>query len=224
MDRRELLEALAGRIAQIQRAHPVRVAIDGIDAAGKSMLADELAPDLRARGRPVIRASLDGFHRPRAERYRGGADSPEGYFLDSFDYEALRAALLLPLGPGGSRRYRRAVFDVRADCSVNAPDEHAPPDAILVLDGIFLLCPQLDGLWDYHVWVDVPFDVALVRAASRDAPVLGSAEAVIERYQRRYFPAQRLYLAQARPQLRADAVIANSDPAQPAISFRRAES
>jgi len=48
----------------------VRTAIDGPDAAGKTTLADELAVALRERGRDVIRASIDGFHRPRRERYR----------------------------------------------------------------------------------------------------------------------------------------------------------
>jgi hypothetical protein len=48
----------------------VRVAIDGSAAAGKTMLADELAISLRGRGRDVIRASIEGFLRPRIERYR----------------------------------------------------------------------------------------------------------------------------------------------------------
>src|ERR671937_1286035 len=69
---------LANRIEPVRRPNPVRVAIDGVDAAGKTTLADELAPVLRRRGREVVRASIDGFHRPRAERYRRGELSPEG--------------------------------------------------------------------------------------------------------------------------------------------------
>src|SRR5690242_2329341 len=103
MSRQEMIEGLAERIAAIQRPHPVRVAIDGIDAAGKTTLAAELARALAGRERAVIRASLDGFHRPRAERYRRGADDPLGYYKDSFDYPALKTALLLPLGSGGNR-------------------------------------------------------------------------------------------------------------------------
>ena len=69
----------------------------------------------------MIRASIDGFHNPRAERYRRGVASAEGYFLDSFDYAELKSALLEPLGPSGGRRFRRAVFDFRSDRPVNAP-------------------------------------------------------------------------------------------------------
>ena len=56
------------------------------------MLADELAHRVTALGRPVIRASVDGFHNPRDHRYRRGRDSPEGYFHDSCDHAGLKAA------------------------------------------------------------------------------------------------------------------------------------
>jgi alkylation response protein AidB-like acyl-CoA dehydrogenase len=88
----------------------VRVGIDWVDGAGKTYLADELAELLRASGRSTIRASVDGFHHPRAIRYRRDRGSPEGFFHDSYDYDQLKAALLDPLSPGGTRRYRVAVF------------------------------------------------------------------------------------------------------------------
>jgi uridine kinase len=143
MERRELLKDLASRIAAVELAHPVRVAVDGVDAAGKTMLANELAQFIDGLGRPVIRASIDGFHNPAAIRRRRGSASPEGYFEDSFNYDALLSALLQPLGPSGSRDFRRAVFDFRADQPVETPIEHAPPNAILLFDGVFLLRPRL---------------------------------------------------------------------------------
>jgi uridine kinase len=109
--RTQMLQTLAERITSLPASAPARVAVDGIDAAGKTTLAEELGAVLREQGRVVIRASVDSFHRLRAERYRRGPTSAEGYYLDSFDYPALRDALLLPLGSSGSRRYRRAVFD-----------------------------------------------------------------------------------------------------------------
>jgi uridine kinase len=197
------------------------VAVDGIDAAGKTTLANELVPFLQARGRSVIRASIDGFDRPRAQRYHRGPASAEGYYLDSFDYPALREALLRPLGPSGSGRYRRAVFDFRTDCPLVAPEEQAPTAAVLVMDGGFLLRPALDdGLWDYRIWVDVPLVVALERAKQRDLALFGSAEALQARSQARYIPGQRLYLETAHPRERADAIVQNEDPAHPVLVFR----
>lgn len=217
--RRDAVHQLAERIAALRPEHPARVAVDGVDAAGKTTLADELAEAVRMLGRPVIRASIDGFHRSRADRHRRGPESPEGYYEDSFDYAALRAALLEPLGPGGSRRYRRAVFDFRADALVRGDEEEAPADAVLLFDGVFLLRPELIAMWEYRIFVHAPFEVTLKRALRRDVTLFGSEDVVRERYLRRYMPGQRLYLAAARPRERADAILENADPEQPELLF-----
>ncbi len=121
MTQPELLDRLASLILSVSRPHPVRVAIDGVDGAGKTTLADGLAGIVQARARQVIRGSIDGFHRPRSERLRCGELSPEGYYFDSFDYDALLASLLVPLGPGGDRIYRLMVFDYRMDSPTMTP-------------------------------------------------------------------------------------------------------
>jgi uridine kinase len=222
MTRRELLRRLADRITAVERPHPVRVAVDGVDAAGKTTLADALAPALEERGRPVIRASIDGFHRPRAERIRRGELSPEGYYRDSFDHDALISRLLAPLGPGGSRWYRRAAFDFRADRRADPSEEIAAADAVLIFDGVFLLRPELFPYWDFSVFVEVPLDISVARGVARDAGWMGSAEAARRRYRRRYAPGQRLYLAEARPAERADAVVRNADIESPELVERGA--
>ncbi len=58
--RGELLDRLTGAIESVTASHPLRVAVDGPPAAGKTTLADELALLLRIRGREVIRASIEG--------------------------------------------------------------------------------------------------------------------------------------------------------------------
>lgn len=137
--RRDILADIASRIVSLIRPHPIRVAIDGVDAAGKTTLANDLAPVITALGRPVIRASIDGFHNPQEIRRRRGSLSPEGYFLDSFNYPALVETLLQPLGPGGSGLFRRSVFDFRTDKPAAAEMETAPVGAVLLFDGVFLL-------------------------------------------------------------------------------------
>ena len=69
---------------------PARVAVDGVDAAGKTTLADELAAGLSE----ARRLSADDFLRPPEKRYQRGRGSPEGFYEDSFDYERLRDAVL----------------------------------------------------------------------------------------------------------------------------------
>jgi uridine kinase len=217
MERQKLIEDLASRIAAVIRPHPVRVAIDGVDAAGKTTLADELAGIITRLRRPVIRASIDGFHNPAAIRRRRGSASPEGYFHDSFNYPALVEVLLQPLGLGGSRAIRRAVFDFRTDQSVEMPLERAKPNAILLMDGVFLLRPELRDHFDFSVFIRADFSVTMRRAEQRDIELFGSVEEIRRRYQERYVPGQRLYLASARPEHWASVVINNNDPTQPAF-------
>ena len=201
----------------VHRPHPVRVAIDGVDAAGKTTLADELAPVIEDLGRPVIRASIDGFHNPAATRRRRGPLSSEGYFYDSFNYPALIEVLLRPLGPGGSLTFRRAVFDFRRDEAVDAVVERADPAAILLLDGVFLLRPELRGYFDFSVFLRVGFAITIERAEARDVHLFGSVEEVRRRYRERYVPGQHLYLNSAQPERWASMVIDNSDPGRPVV-------
>lgn len=215
MTRDALLAMLADRISCVAPAHPTRVAIDGVDAAGKTTLADALVRAVERGGRSVIRASIDGFHHPAAVRYRRGPLSPVGYYEDSFDHAALVDLLLAPLGPNGHRRYRRAVFDVRADRPVEAPVAEAPSDAVLFSDGVFLLRPELRRYWDFSIFVRASFDVTLARAEARDRERFGGVAAVRDRYETPYIPRQRLYLASVQPERVASVVIDNDDVEHP---------
>lgn len=216
MERGELLELLAGLLLEREPPHSLRVAIDGPDGAGKTTLGDELAAVLAGK-RPVIRAGIDGFHNPRAFRLRRGADSPEGYFLDSFAYEALCTLLLEPLGPDGSRRYRRACFDYLTDEKVEAPEEEASPVSILLFDGVFLLRDELRAFWDFSIFVQADFDEIVRRAEERDRELMGGVEAVRERYRARYIPGQELYFSRCAPQEIADVVIDNTNASNPRL-------
>lgn len=113
--RGELLEHLAHAVRSVTIAHPTRVAIDGPPASGKTTLADELAVVLRARGRDVLRATIDDFLFPRSQRYRRGEYSAEGCYYDTHDCVALNRVLLDPLGPGGDRRFQHAAYDHTTD-------------------------------------------------------------------------------------------------------------
>ncbi len=220
-DRQRLLDQLAHAIAAVSRPHPLRVALDGVDAAGKTSLADDLVGPLQGLGYPAIRVSLDNFHRPREVRHRRGTLSPEGYYYDSFDYPALKSLLLEPLGPGGSLRYQTALFDGRAETALSSPIRTAALRSVLLFDGVFLFRPELERCWDLKIWVEVTFEVALSRAVQRDAVLFGGEAAVRERYERRYIPGQRLYLEQCRPREQADLIVDNNDPLHPVLHVGR---
>jgi uridine kinase len=208
---------LALAIESVGCGHPLRVAIDGVGASGKTSLADELAARLAGSGREIIRAGVDGFHNPPSIRHRRGADSPEGYYEDSFDHGAIWRCLVGPLGEGGDRVYRRAVYDFRSEQKVEEPPRVASENAILLFDGVFLLRPELKSWWDFSVFVDAGFDTTLRRALSRDIGLFGSREGVRRRYETRYIPGETIYLEFARPRRVADAVFENDDPKRPRL-------
>lgn len=212
-ERQEVLHSVANRILALPSVQTVRVGIDGVDGAGKTMFGDELVHILAAAGRPIIRASVDSFHNPRATRYRLGQPSPEGYFLDSYDYDQLKAVLLDPISPGGTGRYRTAVFDHRQDAPVRVPEAQAAPHAILVFDGIFLHRPELRAHWDFFVFLQVRFDVSILRMAQRD----GSSPDPHAATNHRYVAGQQIYLRTCTPQRHATITINNDDLAFPSV-------
>jgi len=219
-NRNELLENLTTLVCTVDRSHTVRVAIDGVDASGKTTLANELAPLIEKCGRLVIRASIDGFHNPREIRYQRGTDSPEGYYFDSFNYEILRRDLLIPLGPGGNRKYRRAAFNFRENAATPEAWDEAPANGILLFDGVFLLRPGLIHHWDFSIFLDVDFKVSVLRAVARDVAQREgqlTPETVVAKYNQRYVPGQRIYLAEAKPLEHATVIIQNNDLANPKL-------
>jgi len=221
MTRHELLEKVTGSILEIRRNHTIRVAIDGVDCAGKTTFADELAGYMKERGVKVIRACIDGFHNPAKTRYSMGKDSGEGYYTKSFNHDAIINKLLKPLGPGGSRRCIKAVYDFRADKPIKPKSEKAGKNSVLLFDGVFLMRPELIGFWDYKIWLDINFDTVLKRAVKRDLYLLGSGDKVRERFLKRYIPGQKIYIEAVDPCSTADIVIKNANPEKPGILYRQ---
>jgi uridine kinase len=218
--RAQVIDDLAAHIARLRMPHPTRVAIDGRLAAGKTMLADELAAHILSGGRPVIRTSIDGFHRPKAERYARGRTSPAGYYYDSRDLEAVMALLLSPLGPAGDRRYRTASFDLENDRPLAQDATLAEPDAVLIVDGTFLQRPELRAGFDLTIFVETSKPVALARGIARDSALLGGTDAAAKLFAARYEPAFDLYERLCAPQSVADALFDNDDLAAPRLRLR----
>ena len=154
-----------------------RVAIDGVDGAGKTWFADELAALIDP---TPARLSIDDFLNPEQVRYARGRNSPEGFFLDSHDLDAFIAAVT-----------------------------NAGRDRALIVDGIFTHRDELFGLWEYSVWIEVPFDISIPRGAARGYG-FGDPDPNAES-NRRYVDGQKLYIATCDPRSRATIVIDNSD-------------
>ena len=215
--RTKIIGRIADHLAARDPGHPLRVAVDGITAAGKTTLADEVAEAVRARGRPVVRLSMDDFHHPRARRHRQGRNSARGYYQDAFDFDAFRQSVLTPLGPGGSRQYLPRVHDLATDQPTHEQPGSAAGDAVVIVDGSFLQNEQLDSLWDEVVYVDTSFAVARDRGIQRDATLFGGVEQAGELYATRYHAAARLYLDEVHPAEQASICLNNDTVSAPGL-------
>lgn len=210
LSRAELFRFLA---MEIQALGPGRqlIAIDGVDGSGKSTFARYLAPELHAR--PVVTIHVDDFLNLREVRHRRGRSSPEGFWLDTYDYAALDEYVLQPLGKRGNGLYRPGVTDVRRNTRLQLDPLRAPEDALVLVEGMFLHRDELVEQWDYSIFLDVPFTETARRMAMRD----GSHPDPEHPSMRRYVGGQRLYFENAMPWVKATRLIDNTDPEAPGL-------
>jgi len=204
--------------AEIVHNYPagrVLVAVDGAPGAGTAEFADGMASVFAEAGWSTARASIEDFHRPRADRYADGRRSARGYYESSYDYRTLRRVLIDPFRMAGSAGFQTAAFDVRRDAPIVASWQTGPADIALFVDGIFLNRPELSGAWHYSVFLDVPLETAYARlsaTARRDPDPRAEANA-------RYVGGFQRYETEVQPRLAASAVVDNSDQEHPRRVF-----
>jgi uridine kinase len=210
----DLVNQLAHLIEHRRTTKPrYLVGIDGPDAAGKTTLARHLAAALTS---PVVAASIDGFHHPRATRHAPDRLSAEAFYLRSFNTSALVADLLEPFAAGASE-VRTATLDYDSDLPIE-PRIDVPESALLIVDGVFLQQPALRDFWDLVVYLDVPPALSMERGLPRDVSVHRPYDELVTEYERRYLPGQQLYRDECDPIATADIVIDNTDLTKPVIA------
>jgi uridine kinase len=210
LSKSELVAGLADEILHNYGKGRAIVAVDGLDGAGKTRFADALAEQLGIGHRAVFRASIDDFHWPRARRYARGRDSAEGFYRDSYDYETFKRVLVEPFRTGWIGSFVLKAFDLKRDVPFEPVWSSGPKDAILVVDGIFLNRPELRGLWNYSIWLEVDPEVTAERMLERDGEG-ANAE--------RYTGGQALYLKESKPKELATAIVDNNDYDHPKRIF-----
>ncbi|RFA20238.1 hypothetical protein [Subtercola boreus] len=197
--RSEFLAALASEITHNYPRGRRLVAVDGVTAT--RAFADDLAVALRDAGHAVVRASLDDFLLPRDSREQRGADSPEGFYIDRFDYATFGRVLVQPFRMGGSAAFVTASFDASRDKQLEPRWKTAPADAILLVDGPFLQRPELKGTANFVVYLE---------------PGRGPAVPGLDA---RALAADELYQAAVQPRIQSDAIVSVADDAEPKRLF-----
>ncbi|MEO7146343.1 MAG: uridine kinase [Terrimesophilobacter sp.] len=204
---KDQLESLASEILHNYAHGRAMVAVDGRHGSGQSEFADALADVVRLQGSHVYRASIDDFFRPRRDRERSGWLDGRAQYREAYDYSLLRRVLIDPFHTGGSTGFVLTGFDEERDQPVFQPKwATTGPDAVLIVDGVFLNRPDLAGAWNYSIWLSTP--PLSVEQDSANADIA-----------RRNSESDVAYIAEANPSERATTILDNQDPNHPRRVF-----
>jgi uridine kinase len=199
----------------------VRVAIDGLTAAGKTSLGHELGRGLVALGRTTLRASLDDFKRPWCEAHRYDRVSGEGYYRNAFEYDAVRRLLLDPSDPNGDGRVALCSIDTLTPVDHSTETTEMPASSVLVVDGVFACRPELNSFWDLRIWVAIDPELSVLRGTARDAAAEGGAAEAEQLHRDRYLASEVIYIGEADPLSVVDVIVDNTNFDHPQISRER---
>ena len=178
------------------------------------------------RGYVAIRASIDDFYHLSVHQDNRRHLSAKAFYADAYDYQTFRALLLEPLGPSGTRRYRTRWHDGWNEGEIDEKERVAPDNSILIMDGVFLLRPELNDFWDLRVFLDIDAEQSVERGVERDLALEEEYVRATRREQRmrvyreRYLPAEEIYLRDADPMALADIVVDNRLLADPQLFVR----
>jgi len=211
----DIVSYIINKIVDIKGTTPLLVAIDGVDTAGKTILADKIRDRMLAKKLfSPLRISIDRFHNPREIRTKRGKLSPEGYFLDSFNYPEIINCIIRPVKERQPYLIN-GIFDFRTDKQLQPEKIPLSDQTVVLFDGIFLLRDELYKFWNISVFLDISFETILKRALDRDLDLFGTEKEILRKYKQRYIPGQKIYLERCNPRQRADLVFDNNDPENP---------
>ncbi|HTK67792.1 MAG TPA: uridine kinase [Pseudonocardia sp.] len=189
-----LVDELAERIEGLGPGRR-RVLVDGPPPARPGALADQLAGEMRVRGRPTVRASAADFLRPASLRLEHGRNDPDELLDGWLDESGLTRELLEPAGRTGHTTVLARLWDAEADRAYREPRLPLPPDNVLLVDGALLLGRGLPA--DMTVYLRLT-QAALARTLPTELHWT--------------LPAYRRYEAERDPSARADVLVLADDP------------
>ncbi|MEH3075186.1 MAG: hypothetical protein PGN11_00670 [Quadrisphaera sp.] len=177
--------------------------MDAAVPADAAVVAGAVVEALEREGRAVLRVDAEDYLRPRSLRLEHGPADPDVGYEGWYDTYALLREVLDPLAPDGAGTWLPALWDAERDRATRQERLTAPPGAVLVLTGPFLLRWELSGALDAVVHLQTS------PAAQRRRLSAADADRVVGAWAR--------YLEETDPASRADLVVRCEDPRHPAL-------
>lgn len=194
------------------------VGVSGLDASGKSQIAEILSKKLKERGKNILSVSGDSFQFSR--EYKEDLhekDWATQHMKRTINFEKMVSEFLQPLQSFPNELQLDIVnYDtkekVKTTISLRYP-------LIVVIESIYLFSRTLTPYFDYKIFLDISIEEALKRATSRkrDLELYGSAYGIEQKYKTKNFPGYFQFDHQENPKGHADVIIDNNDWQNPAI-------
>lgn len=179
---------------------PFIVAIDGLSGAGKTTMVEQL----RGIATNEVVLHIDDFIVERHRRYETGQSEAMEYYALQWDVDLLVETLFKPLREGQTN-LMLPYYERDQDEIVMRTIEIAP-NALVLIEGIFLLRAEWRDYFDYVVYLDCPREVRYERVLHRDTYIGDLAER-LAKYERRYWPGEAHYLKTVNPKTKADHIV-----------------
>ena len=194
----------------IKKNKPIRLGINGIEGAGKTIFAYNLTKYLNEHNINAINISIDGFHYNKTHRYKKGRDSYRGYYEDAYNEKDFVGKVLIS-SQSKIPHYVKSIHNLETDEYLNLKPEKIENKTVLITDGAYLFKPIFLKHWDYKIYLKTDFNTAMLRGVERDKNLLNNEENAKEKYLKRYHKASLFYNNECQPDSNADLVIDNTD-------------
>ncbi|WP_346962155.1 HAD hydrolase-like protein [Clostridium sp.] len=193
-----------------QKNKPLIVGINGVDTSGKSTFTKELARYLFKIGFKSHTISIDDFHNP--SKIRNKEKNPvTSYLNNAFDITKIENEIMKSLVTDKNLDKELLLLNLETDEFTNNKRYVIDEDTIVLFEGVLLYREPLNQYFDFRIFIDI----SLKRAAKRDLSLLGKD--VIEKYNNKYIPIQKLYIEKYNPKNLSDIIIDNNDYWNPKI-------
>ncbi len=166
------------------------IGIDGCGGAGKSTLAEAFKSVNPER---VTIIHMDDFYKPSKQRNYVKENEIGG----NWDYKRVKEQLIIPLSQNQNTNYQRYDWDEDS----MAEWYKVPSGGMVVIEGCYSLIKELEGYYDFKIWVESPRKVRLSRGIKRDS------EEKRHLWEDLWMPAEEYYISKQNPMRKADLII-----------------
>lgn len=182
----------------------VIVGIDGLGGAGKSTISEKICSEIKNNNVHTILLHIDDFINVRKVRYNSAYPEWQCYYDLQWRYDYF-TGIIDQIKNRMNSHIEIELYDKDDDCYFTQ-NYDTKEKTVVIVEGIFLQRKELYGIFDYMVYIDVPEDERMTRVLKRDT-YIGNEQQIIDKYENRYFPAERKYFNEYHPKQSADFVI-----------------